>query len=151
MLPRLCFTEGEVVSARTVGLPLLTFCAQQPRQMLGEAWVFHFHTAELTIQEQPKMGKRWCPGLLFISPSSPTSCTQHLPPEGMVAASCRREPEKMLLLALFFSCCTPALWAMAVFLMRCHVEGWALRHAEWCKEEFLPNFRHVGVLSLSSQ
>lgn len=94
------------------------FCAQQPKQMLGEAWVIHFLTAELTIQEQPKMGKRWCPGLLFISPSSPTSCTQHLPPEGTVAASCKGEPEKMLLLALFFSCCTPGPWTMAVFLMR---------------------------------
>lgn len=102
----------------TVGLPLLTFWAQQPRQMLGEGWAFHFHTAELTIQEQPKMGKRWCPGLFSISPSSPTSCTQYLPPKRMVAASCRGEPEKMLLLALFFSCCAPAPWAMAVFLMR---------------------------------
>lgn len=108
--------------------------------------------AELTSQEQPKMGKRWCPRLLPISPSSPTSCTQHFPSEGMVATSSRGEPEKMLLLALFFSCCSLTLWAIAIVLVRSvHVEGWALRHAEWCKERFLPNFRHLGVLSLSSQ
>ena len=120
--------------------------------MLREGWAFHFHMAELTSQEQTKMGKRWCPCLLPISPSSPTSCTQHFPSKGMVATSCRGEPEKMLLLALFFSCCTLAPWAIAIVLVRSvHVEGWALRHAEWCKERFLPNFRHLGVLSLSSQ